>query len=433
MPDYKVFGKVEKGFEPVYEQFEKNFINGIEDHAQLCVYVDGEVVVDVWGGRNDCTNYNGDTITNIFSSTKCLASICMALLVDKKVLNYADKVINHWPDYGNGNKEKENMSVAQILRHEGGMARFSKSLALTDLQTENIKDNAIGQVIEEEPLVFPPSRTNTQAEYHTLTRGWILNEIFRRADPSQRTMGECLREDICKPLNVDAYIGLPSEKLSDSFGLSGRSIGEVLRRSMVPKKYRRKTEPNFLNMLSLMKVFGAAAKDKPAMEHMGGLTIRDLINQVEHPAVRTGECPSVNGQCSARGLAKIAYVMANKGRDDHIQIMSEDTWEQMHSGSDKACPMYPFPPSVHVNFSLGGINHFKVTGENAPLHMRTSCENRAGYYGWFGFGGSVFQWYPDYKIGFAYVPTLLAWEDMTNARGALLQKIVVECVIKLNR
>ena len=65
---------------------------------------------------------------------------------------------------------------------------------------------------------------------------------------------------------------------------------------------------------------------------------------------------------------------------------------------------------------LGGVEKFtKETG-------------REGYYGWFGYGGSVFQWNPELRVGFAFVPTSLHWYDMTNTRGKMLQQEVVKCV-----
>ena len=58
---------------------------------------------------------------------------------------------------------------------------------------------------------------------------------------------------------------------------------------------------------------------------------------------------------------------------------------------------------------------------------------REGFYGWMGFGGSVFQWHPELEIGFAYTPTLLAWYDINNTRGGELQKVMVECVRKAQK
>ena len=46
-------------------------------------------------------------------------------------------------------------------------------------------------------------------------------------------------------------------------------------------------------------------------------------------------------------------------------------------------------------FTEGGVAYF----DEGP---------RAGYYGWMGYGGSVFQWEPELNIGFAYTCTLLA-------------------------
>lgn len=57
-------------------------------------------------------------------------------------------------------------------------------------------------------------------------------------------------------------------------------------------------------------------------------------------------------------------------------------------------------------------------------------ELRDGFYGWYGIGGAVFQWHPAMKVGFAYVPTLMAWYDNHNLRGAKLQRKVVECAEK---
>jgi len=58
--------------------------------AQLCVYVGEEKVVDLWGSIKD-KEFTGDSITNVFSSTKSLAAIALASLVDRGLLKYSDK------------------------------------------------------------------------------------------------------------------------------------------------------------------------------------------------------------------------------------------------------------------------------------------------------------------------------------------------------
>ena len=60
-------------------------------------------------------------------------------------------------------------------------------------------------------------------------------------------------------------------------------------------------------------------------------------------------------------------------------------------------------------------------------------KNREGFYGWIGFGGSVVEWHPELKIGFAFIPTFLNALEVVNERGAVLQQIVKDCCIKSNR
>ena len=84
---------------------------------------------------------------------------------------------------------------------------------------------------------------------------------------------------------------------------------------------------------------------------------------------------------------------------------------------------------IRTCFTQGGINKFHLP-QNATCMEKSILEPRKGYYGWFGFGGSVMQWHPDLKIGFGYVPTLLHWYDVQGKRGADLQKLAVECAEK---
>ena len=424
MTRHKIFGLVSKGFQPVKEEFERNFIKGIEENAQLCVYFEGKVVVDLWGVVDNANGYDGDSTTTIFSSTKVLTSICMATLVEKQLLDYSDKVITHWPEYGNGDKDKESMTVAKILQHEGGMPVLSQTMMLADIQTENIKKNSLGKIIENEKLHFPPHKSKTTREYHAFTRGTILNEIFRRVDPEHRTIGECLRQDIATPLEANTSIGLKYEDLSKSFNFSMSSIGEITLQGMLPHNVR-KTAPNVVELAKLGAFVLPYIKAKPMLEHLTNkYDIEDMLNKFCYTVVKTGEIPSANGQCSARGIARIAAMMANKGEVDGIRILSEETWEAVH-GNPIVKEMYP--TGDVTCFTQGGVNIFTYVEDPVALTKHNN-DCRTGYVGWMGLGGSVFQWHPEYNIGFGYIPTFLAYEDIGNERGAFLQKKVIECV-----
>ena len=84
---------------------------------------------------------------------------------------------------------------------------------------------------------------------------------------------------------------------------------------------------------------------------------------------------------------------------------------------------------IRVNFTQGGVNKF-IKFEDETEADKSLHENRYGYYGWIGYGGSIVQWHPELKIGFAFLPTLLNTTEMFNERGAVLQQLVVDCTKK---
>ena len=78
------------------------------------------------------------------------------------------------------------------------------------------------------------------------------------------------------------------------------------------------------------------------------------------------------------------------------------------------------------------MTHFSQGGVNRYLIDDFACVGWDGFLGWMGSGGSVFQWHPGYRIGFAYVPSLLEWSDPTNRRGGLLHEEVVKCTNRIS-
>ena len=55
-------GYCAKGFQPLKELFVDNFYSGKENNAQLCIYVNDECVVDLYGTAIGDTTYTQDTI-----------------------------------------------------------------------------------------------------------------------------------------------------------------------------------------------------------------------------------------------------------------------------------------------------------------------------------------------------------------------------------
>ena len=103
--EVNVEGQVESNFQCVKEAFQQNFHLGEEISAQLVVVHRGKIVVDLWGSVSD-PDYDGDTLQTVWSTNKNLASLGMAMMVDRGLLQYGDKITKYWPEYDRGQKGK---------------------------------------------------------------------------------------------------------------------------------------------------------------------------------------------------------------------------------------------------------------------------------------------------------------------------------------
>ena len=419
----RVQGTVAPGFESVKRLYENEMRTMAEKNTQLCVYYKGAKVVDLWASAANDERFSPDTLVNIFSSGKSLESIAIAWLVGKGFLDYNAKVVDYWPEFSANGKGE--LTVAEVMRHEGGMAAFNTSLDAEDLLAENIKQNAVGRVIEAQPLRFRKGNGATR-EYHALTRGWIANEIFRRVDPAGRTIGEFLREEISQPLDADTFIGVRESELGRISKIIPLGFGFQLIESLKPRILGRKIRHNFFQILErLLRAISlfrnSTTRGAPAPYK--GFKKIEFFNQ---PSVAMGETPSAAANSSARGLAKIAAMMSAGGKWKGREYLGKEVWEAMH-----ADPIEAEMGFTNTNFTKGGVNRFSaMTSKNARLDWALN-EGREGFYGWMGLGGSIFQWHPGHEIGFGFVPTSLHVLDILNERGKTYQAEVLSCVERL--
>ena len=404
-----IHGSVEPGFESVKKLFENNFTRGSEVSAQLCVYVGDRRVVDIWGSVTDPA-YSGDTLTTVFSSTKSLTAIALASLHDRGLLSYRDRISQHWPEFGQNGKEE--ITVADLMRHEAGLAYLATPIKIEDTLRDSIKRNAIGSVIEKEKCHYPETG---KREYHSITRGWIANELFRRVDKDGKTIGEYLKENVCGPLGADVFIGVEETRFKDYEPCQEFKLSTLIKESLKTNMFGGAVDIGIVDLYKIMDTFKKLSEGiKPAFAQHKDQDMDKLGPVFNLDIVRKGETSSANGNCSARGLALVAAAMANKGHINGVKIIGHSAWESLH-GEPVSAPIFGIFPT---NFTQGGVNKFEEEGG----------AGRDGFYGWFGYGGSVFQWHPELEIGFAYTPTLLHWFDALNGRGRLLQQEVVKCV-----
>jgi CubicO group peptidase (beta-lactamase class C family) len=407
----------------VKEVYEREMQTMAEKNTQLCVYYKGERVVDLWASVTNDARFSPDSIVNIFSSGKSLEAIAIASLVGRGLLDYKAKIVDYWPEFGANGKGE--LTVADLMRHEGGLTAFNTSLDPEDLLPENIKQNSVGKVIEGHPARFRKGNGNKR-EYHAITRGWIVNEVFRRVDPGGRTLGEYLREEISGPLEADAIIGVNEAELDriSKFSLLGFMFQFL--QSLKPRILGRKIKHSFFQILGrLLRVipYMRHATTRGAPPPYKGMKGIGFFNE---PVVAMGETPSAAANCSARGLAKIAAMMSIGGKWAGREFLSEEAWKAMHED-----PVEAEMGFGATHFTQGGVNLFVDVGTKSTGLDRAFNVGREGFYGWMGFGGSIFQWHPQHQIGFGFVPTSLHVLDIVNERGKVYQAEVLRCVGKL--
>jgi len=420
----RVQGTVAPGFESVKQVYEHEMQTMAESNTQLCVYYKGERVVDLWASATPDAGFSPDSIVNVFSSGKSLEAIAIASLVGRGLLDYQARVVEYWPEFGANGKGE--LTVAEVMRHEGGLAAFDTSVDPEDLLAHNIKRNRVGRIIERHALRFRKGKGRAR-EYHAITRGWILNEVFRRVDPGGRTIGEFLREEISGPLGADAIIGVEEAELARISKVSPLGFGFEFLESLKPRILGRRIKHGFLQILArLLRIVpsmrhATTRGAPPPYEGMKGI---EFFNE---PIVAMGETPSAAANCSARGLARIAAMMSAGGRWAEGEFLSPEAWKAMHDDPIEADMGFST-----THFTQGGVNLFTKTSAKRTGLDRAFNAGREGFYGWMGLGGSIFQWHPGHEIGFGFVPTSLRVLDFLNERGKVYQAEVLRCVERSN-
>jgi len=178
--------------------------SGDDVGASVSVTIEGETVVDVWGGYADeakTTEWQQDTITNVWSTTKTMTFLSALLLVERDQLSFYEPVATYWPEFAQNGKE--NIEVRHVMGHTSGVSGWEKPV-----ETEDLYDwaKSTSMLAAQAPWWEP----GTASGYHALNQGHLIGEILRRIDG--RMLGDFFAEEIAQPLNADFHIGLPESE-----------------------------------------------------------------------------------------------------------------------------------------------------------------------------------------------------------------------------
>lgn len=203
MTSPEVQGTCHPAFARVRDEFVRNFSDRGELGASLHITVDGEPVVDLWGGVADPATqrpWEADTLAVVYSCTKGIAALAAHMLVDRGLLDLEGLVSDYWPEYGCNGKERT--TVRMLLDHSAGVPAVSANVRRGDMYDADVMASYLA---EQRPWWEPGTRNG----YHLVTFGWTVGEVVRRV--SGLTLGQFIAKEIAEPLGAEFYLGLPEE------------------------------------------------------------------------------------------------------------------------------------------------------------------------------------------------------------------------------
>ena len=366
-----VHGHCDPRFESVRDVFAKRLEAKQEVGASIAFTLEGELVVDLWGGFADAARtreWQRDTLVNTYSTTKGLTTICAHRLVEQGRLDLDAPVARYWPEFAQAGKA--GIPVRWLLCHKAGHPAIRKPMPKESLYDW---DAICAALAETEPWWTP----GTKHGYSPFTFGHLVGELIRRIDG--RTVGRLFREDVAEPLGADYHIGLPAEEHV--------RVADMIGNLMPPRREGEAGGPRFKGPLAgFMRDMG----DPTTM--VGAAFNNPFVpaGAANSPAWRSAELPATGGHGTARALARIYGALACGGAIGGVRILEpatiERALEEQASGPDATLGGLP------IRYGLG----FMLRSESMPF----SSSPRA--FGHPGAGGSLGFADPDRRIGFGF-------------------------------
>jgi CubicO group peptidase (beta-lactamase class C family) len=378
-----VEGQVDRGFEGVRDAFAENFSRRRELGGACCVYHRGEKVVDLWGGiRNEqmAAPWEHDTMVIVYSATKGLAAMTLAIAHSRGWLDYERPVCIYWPEFTQQGKAR--ITVRQLLAHQAGLYALDEPI---DRATVADLDRLAVVLARQKPAWEP----GTRQAYHAITLGYYEGELMRRIDPRHRTLGQFFQDEVASPLGLDVYIRLP-ESIPDS------RLAAISR-------------PGFVEMLH---GFGPRFM-RQAMNRESNINRALRGSQLPHDDARTYardfEVPSGGAVGTARAIAHAYSVFATGGRELGL---CKETLDLL------AAPAIPPTRGFYdecfkgegVQFSLGFMKSTPTWPFGSPRSFGSP-----------GSGGSLGFADPTTGIGYAYVTSRMGTTLTGDPRDVALR------------
>lgn len=385
VPGGKVSGQCDDKFTAIAEEFARNFSERDEVGASVCITLDGETVVDLWGGhftrdRDTATPWNKDTVTIVYSSTKGATALCAHILADRGELSLDAPVADYWPEFACNGKEKT--TVRMMLDHSVGVPVLREKLPDGSVYDWDYMCDRLAQ----ETAFWTPGERHG---YHAMTFGWTVGELVRRV--SGKSLGSFFQDEVAQPLGLEFWIGTPETV-------------EPRISPMIPFR-PEKGAP----LSPLVQLAFADNSSIPALFLFNGGGFQP--NSREAHAAEIG---AANGITNGRGLAGMYAPLASGGSLDGTKIVSQEAVARM--GQVSMSTHLDETLRVPTRFALGFMKSMDNRGQGIFANMILG--ERA--FGHVGAGGSIGFADPECGLSFGYTMNRMGDGILLNERGQSL-------------
>ena len=395
----RVSGFCDPAYQPVLDAFLENFASRNEFGASICLNVQGQTMVDLWGGyqvklnaekKADPIPWDKDSVSIVFSCTKAATALCAHMLIDQGKMDLHAPVADYWPEFSvNG---KQDTTVEMMLNHSAGLPALREPVKPGGYCDW---DYMVDRLAQEVPFWKPGTRNG----YHMSTFGWTVGELVRRV--SGLSLGTYFRNNVAKPLGLDFWIGMPDEE--------HHRIAKMMQ--WRPAKGEKPTP-----------FTQALLHDRHSIQALA------FLNSGKH---RTDAAQSYRaeiggggGIANGRALAGLYTPLANDGEYRGGQLLSADYIPKMSrvsvaTGEDATLLM---PTRFGLGFMRSMDNRHRASG-----HME-SCILGKEAFGHAGAGGSIGFADPEARLAFGYSMNRMGAGILLNERSQVLVDAAYQCL-----
>jgi CubicO group peptidase (beta-lactamase class C family) len=375
----EVQGTFDPRFAAMRDVLQANIDSGADLGASVAVVIEGQPVVDIWGGWADHDKtqpWQADTLVNVWSTTKTMMAISALVLVDRGELDLYQKVAHYWPEFAaNG---KQDIEVRHMLSHTSGVSGWAQPVVVEDIYDW---DKSTAMLAAQAPWWEP----GTASGYHALNQGHLVGEVVRRITGS--SLGQFFAKEIAGPLGADFHIGLdPAE-----FG----RVSPVVPPPPLPFDLTT-LDPDSV----IVKTFTGPAPD---------------ASTCWTSAWRQAEIPAANGHGNARSVARVQSLITNAGEVDGVRLLSPATIEKIFDQqSDGVDQVLGLPVQFGIGYAL----------PNAMLPFGAGVK----YCFWGGWGGSLVINDMDHRMTITYMMNRMEAGLVGDERGYALVNAAMAAV-----